>query len=66
MIFTAQVEVFVYPYYGDTKTESNFHTVDAESEQEAEEKIEKHYRDKSEEYSTTYGVNSVNFFEHIP
>lgn len=65
MIFTAQVTVFVYEYAGKSKSESNFHTVEAEIMEEAEEKINKHYKDKSSEYSTEYLVNSINFFEHI-
>ena len=65
MIFTAQVHIFVWPYMETGKEESHFHTVEAETEKEAEEKINKHYKDKSSEYSVDYGVNSVNFFEHI-
>lgn len=65
MTFTAQVEIFVWPYMETGYSETKYHTVEAGSEEEAEEKIKKYYENKSSEYSIDYGVNSVNFFEHI-
>lgn len=66
MLYIAKAEVTVYPYMEDTrKIEKNF-TVEAESQEQAANKIHLYYDEKDEGTGgTQYYVNYVEFFEHI-
>lgn len=41
------------------------HTIEADTEEEAEDKIKAHYDAKSSDYGTSFAVTSIEFFEHI-
>jgi hypothetical protein len=48
------------------KQSSSFHTVDAETEDEARDKIMKYYdEEKSESYSVHYMIHEIDFAIHI-
>ena len=67
MIFFANV-TFSKSYYmeDDKKEDSSFHTVDAETEDEARDKIMKYYdEEKSVSYSVYYMVHEIDFAIHI-
>ena len=66
MLYIAKAEVTVYPYMDDTRRiEKNF-TVEANSKEEAEDKVKTYYEAKDEGHGgTNYSVNCVEFFEHI-
>lgn len=66
MLYIAKAEVTVYPYMENThRIEKNF-TVEANSKEEAEDKVKAYYDDKDEGLGgTRYSVNYVEFFEHI-
>ena len=66
MLYIAKAGVTVYPYMDDTlRIEKNF-TVEANSQEEAEDKIKAYYQAKDEGHGgTQYYVNYVEFFEHI-
>jgi hypothetical protein len=50
----------------DKKEDSSFHTVDAETEDEARDKIMKYYdEEKSVSYSVYYMVHEIDFAIHI-
>ena len=54
-----------YPDMDDPTDYVKNHTVDAESEEEAEKKIRAHYDKKSDTYGTSIAVTGIEFFEHI-
>jgi len=66
MLYIAKAEVTVYPYMENThRIEKNF-TVEANSQEEAEDKVRAYYEAKDEGHGgTNYCVNYVDFFEHI-
>lgn len=67
MIFFANV-TFSKSYYMEDgkKQSSSFHTVDAETEDEARDKIMKYYdEEKSESYSVHYMIHEIDFAIHI-
>jgi hypothetical protein len=67
MIFFANVKYSKEYYMEDGKKQSSsFHTVDAETEDEARDKILKYYdEEKSISYSVYYMVNEIDFAIHI-
>lgn len=66
MLYIAEVETIVYPYMDNSFTKKKKHTVDADSEEEAKNKIKAHYEAKDESHGGTgYCVNGIEFFEHI-
>lgn len=66
MEFKAVVEIVETEYMQSSRnTKIVYHTIDADTEDEAGEKIRKHYEDKSCNYGTSYSVYDVDFFEHI-
>lgn len=66
MLYIVKAEVTVYPYMENThRIEKNF-TVEANSKEEAANKIHLYYDEKDEGTGgTRYYVNYVDFFEHI-
>ncbi len=57
---------YIRSYYdGDRKTEKKFHLVRAESYDDAYDKVEKFYKDKSDPYYDYYDVQSIEVAENI-
>jgi len=52
-------------YMGDDVVITDNMTVDASSEDEAEEKIQKYFKNKSSEYDTQYYVYNIDIWPHI-
>lgn len=67
MIFFANVKFSKEYYMEDGKKHySGFHTVDAETEDEARDKIMKYYEEeKTESYAVYYMVHEIDFAIHI-
>ena len=65
MLFIAQVDVIFYPYMESSKELSRNHTVEADDEDKAREKIENHYKEKSVPHGDGYSVVGIDIFEHI-
>lgn len=67
MIFFANVYHYrEYYMEGDKKEASSYHTIEAETEDEAREKIVKHYdEEKSKPYSVYYTITEIDFAIHI-
>lgn len=66
MLYIAKVEVKLEKYMGETKDFTKMHTVNADSEEEARDKIDKFYREeKSDDYGDQYRAWSIELFEHI-
>jgi len=61
----AKVVVRTYEYMSDFSDSEKLHTVDADTKEEAEDKINAFYESKSSPYGTSYNVMSIEFFEHI-
>jgi hypothetical protein len=64
MLYILEIEVTKSYYMGDTTKKFVSHIVEAESEQEAMDKLAKHYTDQDSEYSYTYWV-SVNYCHEL-
>lgn len=64
-IASVSIRTRSYPDMDDPNDYVKNHTVEAESEEEAEEKIRAHYDKKSDTYGTSVSVTGVEFFEHI-
>lgn len=64
-IASVSIRTRSYPDMDDPIDYDKLHTVDADSEEEAEEKIRAHYEKKSDTYGTSVAVTGVDFFEHI-
>ena len=63
MQYQAKIKVHIQEYMGDDyKAEEKFVSVEAESEDQAEDKICNYYRGKSRDYDVTYDVWSIDFF----
>lgn len=66
MIFFANVQYSKEYYMDDNQTEYTcFHTIEAETQDEAREKIFKYYDDKTDIYSVYYTVRNIEFAIHI-
>jgi len=66
MIFFANVHFTKEYYMSDSKECSSYHTVDAENEDEARDKIMKYYEEeKSKPYSVYYMIREIDFAIHI-
>lgn len=67
MTLTAKVTYVITPYMGDAlPPETKYHTVDANSEEDASLKIHNYYYDvKSNNYGDYYHITEIDFFEHI-
>lgn len=61
----AIVTVSYTPYLGKSKELTKYHTVEADTEEEAEEKIRGHYSAKGEAHGDSYIVTEIDFFEPI-
>lgn len=65
MYFLVTGEVMVRHYMADG-TEKNFmHLVEAVSEDDAEQKVRKHYDDSTRDYDVYYHVNSIEVHETL-
>ena len=62
-----KVAVRVREYMNDFEPNDyeKFHTVDADTEDEAREKVSAFYEAKSDAYGKTYSATIIEFFEHI-
>lgn len=66
MIFFANVHFTKEYYMSHSRDYSSYHTVDAETEDEARDKIMKYYdEEKSISYSVYYMVREIDFAIHI-
>lgn len=66
MQYNAKVVIRRSEYMEDGYTLNEFFvTVEASSDEEAEDKIYKHYDDKSDRYGTMYMVSHINLFVRI-
>ncbi|AWD90569.1 hypothetical protein KNT87_gp291 [Erwinia phage Cronus] len=63
MQYQAKIKVRKQEYMDDDyKTEEKFVSVEAESEEQAEDKIYNYYKGQSRAYDVTYDVWSIDFF----
>lgn len=65
LVYLVEGQLMVTPYMNATYYEDARRIVYATSRDEAQEKFEKHFNDKSDPYSTAYYVCSVDVVEPI-
>lgn len=56
MLYLAHIKLLTSNYGSTKKSSENFHIVEAESKDDVETKVKKHYEDKSTPYYITYEV----------
>ncbi len=61
MLYLVKCEVQITYYMDETKTEDKIHIVEADSEQQAKDKVQDYYAKKDSAYSVSHWVN----FEYV-
>ena len=61
----AKVTLTLYEYMNDSRVVEKLHTIEADTQEGAIEKINVFYESKSSQFGIEYSVSSVEFIEHI-
>ena len=65
-MYVALIEVIENWYQGETYRRKEIHIVNAENQEQAVDKLERHYDLQDSEFCVTYSINVESFNELIP